>query len=500
MPRARNMADKNFDKNIRELLQDTPMDYDPSSWSAMSDKLDLELGGDTPDALSESESTDQFDQLLKDKLENATQEFDQTSWGDLAEKIEKDEELRGRILRVGIIQCLVALLLLLSLWNWKGAEIVQEKKNEQLAETEMQFAFIQMHENFYQQFTTDLQLGRVSLYDLTFPVIELDKIRFRPIAIYAPSTSTSTPSPVQNTLVKGAPLMPYIQSQLDASENQYSSEYSFKASPLYDLRPSKLEIAQVNQKEVLIPIDKVLLKHEKTILIDFEPEEKEEVLVEKGITAVFSPDLYLIRSSDDPIYPLPSYFTDSYGLSGGAMFSLKSNSLEMETGLIYSSVSYRPRQITEQYSSRGQYFETSLNNIFFNVISLPFQFKWHFDLGSNSSFYALAGSSFNMIINSNFNINNTVIATPINGLADLKENKPLLEEKDFDPGIFEGGDIFDNAFLTADLGFGFQQRVAKRFSFFVQPTLSTQFSRGIGPNQDKLHRASLYLGAKYHLN
>ena len=496
------MADKNFDKNIRELLQDTPMDYDPSSWSVMSDKLDLELGADIPDALTESEeSTEQFDQLLKDKLENATQEFDQTSWGDLAEKIEKDEELRSRILRVGVIQCLVALLLFLSLWNWKGAELVQEKKNQQSAETEMQFAFVQMHENFYQQFTSDLASARISLYDLSFPIIELEKIIFRSPSPTTPSIS-ALPSYDRTLLAKEAKI-PLIHLILDQGGVEVNEQYRFAAISSMAENTKEESTADIHIEELdqiqslLLSADETILKHEKTVLIELESQKKKNV--EKAITAVFSPDLYLIRSSDDPIYPLPSYFTDSYGMTGGALVSLKSNSMEVETGLLYSSVSYRPRQITEQYSSRGQFFETSLNDILFNVVSLPIQFKWHFNVGSGSSFYALAGSSFNMIINSNFSIHNAPIATPINGLADLKENKPLLEEKDFEPGLLEGGDIFDNTFVTADLGIGFQQRVAKRFSFFIQPTLSTQFSRGIGPNQDKLHRASLFLGAKYHL-
>jgi len=42
--------------------------------------------------------------------------------------------------------------------------------------------------------------------------------------------------------------------------------------------------------------------------------------------------------------------------------------------------------------------------------------------------------------------------------------------------------------------------VAPKFSLFVQPTLHTQLTQGIGPNEDSLHKLSLFVGGKYNLN
>jgi len=100
------MANKDFDKNLRELLEDSKMDYDPSSWDALQNRIEAEMGAmDSGTEPSDLKDPTSFDQLLKDKLQNTQQEYDPASWGELSEKIDKDEALRGRILRIGILQC-----------------------------------------------------------------------------------------------------------------------------------------------------------------------------------------------------------------------------------------------------------------------------------------------------------------------------------------------------------------------------------------------------------
>jgi hypothetical protein len=473
------------------------MDYDPSSWEALNDKLDTELGITEDAALEQTDSA--FDQEIKDKLENAQQPYDADSWDVLSDKLDKDEDLRHRILRIGFMQIIAVLLLILSLWNWKGAEMVQQKKQQAEEKTEILFAFLQLHEDFYKQFSSELDQPR-SLVEMNQSIFPLNKVQSR--TKYSESiVSTGNVSSIETfTMALLGESSGATESTIDESLliKTNSSEASSGLTPIAKKQEKSAPIAALELDQKLLPEIPREAEPNEQLLLDFKLEEDSRI--ERSITGVFSPDLYLIRSADDPIYPLPSYFTDSYGLSGGALFNIKKNDLEVETGVLYSSVSYTPRHISERYSSRGEFFETSLNTIFFNTISIPLRFKYHWDVGQSSTFYTILGSSFNAVINSNFDIQNTIIAAPLNELAQLTPNRPRLEQKDFDPGIFEGGDIFDNAFFTADVGIGFEQRVANRLSLYVQPVLSTQFSAGIGPNDDKLHRASIFLGAKYHLN
>jgi len=66
-----------------------------------------------------------------------------------------------------------------------------------------------------------------------------------------------------------------------------------------------LTVLEKENSALIASVNKKTTYDEQTVLLDFIPEPEKKV--EKSIAAVFSPDLYLIRSADDPIYPLDFY-------------------------------------------------------------------------------------------------------------------------------------------------------------------------------------------------
>ena len=56
-------------------------------------------------------------------------------------------------------------------------------------------------------------------------------------------------------------------------------------------------------------------------------------------------------------------------------------------------------------------------------------------------------------------------------------------------GVFEGGNLIDNTYITANLGLGIERRFNSRMSIFVGSTYQHQITKGLGPQSDKINYA-----------
>ncbi len=474
------MAKNNFDSEIKDIMSNWKEDYNSDHWDNLNAKLDNEFG---PDDTSDFDH--EFDQSIIEKIKGQQVPFESKNWEILEKKLDQERFVKKRVINVAILQFIIVFLLLLTLWNWKGAAIVQDHQERKAQETAMLFAFDQKQESFYNQFATDLSEHRIQSeanFENQYWISQLDEIDFYP-GITRPNAESLKKLVINNSLLIKEEDQNSIITNEDLDLAKEDTEKLLAFDPIETLSTSPIHNTEVQ-------------KLSENVLINFTQKKKK---FDFALGGSFSPDLYVIRSPDDPIYENSGHYSETYGLSGGLIFTARKKALEIETGLLYSSVRYQPREIKEIYESAGRAYETSLQDIFFNVISAPLHFKRHISIGKNSSFYAFGGGSFHAIINSNFDIHNAVIE-PLSPTAESAFHEPDLSRKDFEPGILEGGSIFDNTYLTVDLGIGFQQMVANRLSFYVQPTLYAQYSDGIGPNEDKLHKLSVYLGAKYNLN
>ena len=112
----------------------------------------------------------------------------------------------------------------------------------------------------------------------------------------------------------------------------------------------------------------------------------------------------------------------------------------------------------------------------------------------------MAGSSFNLITYTEYNfeekprsVNGAPLLTPI--------QTKLLDQKNFEKGALEGGDLISNSFFTINAGIGIQHNVNKRLAFFFQPNYQRHIlDGGIGPNNDRIHNLSLQMGTKLLLS
>jgi len=522
------MSENNFDQHIKNQIEGFQIDFDKSNWDAFNSRLDREFGAET--TTSEDLS---FDNEISKKLTSQKATYNASHWAQLLERLEVEDSIKNRLISLTIMEVTAIFLVILAIWNWKGAEYFNKQKENNAAnipvaavihenlntESESSFNALLEQEKTNTIVPTENATSSVdatSINDLVDDVKVSEKIRSEintsinnsgRSVTFVESNHTSYNNEVQsiistntsnNKVQSGSNDLLLSKKKTDVfNGNLLAGSESQKVDATLRHQSEETSVSMLgnnqyvslNQEESLNPMH---------VLIDIKKSERKRFQLAAGL--VGSLDAYLIRSPDDPVYPYPSYYTDSKGLTGGGIFSARSKSVEIEFGLLYSSVEYAPRKINENYSSRGRYYTTSLENILFNVISVPVNIKLHFNMNPKSSFYLSLGSSYNAIINSNFNITNTEIAAPLNPVADPFEKEPDLNKKPQIPGALEGGSLLENTFITADVGIGYQHAISSRVNLFVQPTLHTHFSGGIGPNGDRLHKISLFAGAKYNLN
>ncbi len=214
-------------------------------------------------------------------------------------------------------------------------------------------------------------------------------------------------------------------------------------------------------------------------------------------------DVNLINTPFDKFYSLASYKKEALNNSFGLNFSTKKSNLELESGIGYSKRVYQPVKITEAYGVFGEnYFEKSLNKISYDVVSVPFNFKYHTIHNTGWSAYIMGGAALNLVLNAEYDISETLVRgrPPVGRYV---PDMARLDRKPFIQGVLKGDSFRDNYFATVGFGFGIEKVFFRNTSFYIQPSYFRQILSadiGIGPNKDKIHTSSLQVGFKTAIN
>ncbi|MEO1438315.1 MAG: hypothetical protein AAFV80_22425, partial [Bacteroidota bacterium] len=84
------------------------------------------------------------------------------------------------------------------------------------------------------------------------------------------------------------------------------------------------------------------------------------------------------------------------------------------------------------------------------------------------------------------------------GFSDFNASKLVLSHEipeGGSRGAFHGGRLASNLYASANIGFGFERRLTKSFSLFIQPSYQLALNR-MGPYEDKMNTLSLVMGAR----
>jgi len=202
------------------------------------------------------------------------------------------------------------------------------------------------------------------------------------------------------------------------------------------------------------------------------------------------------------VYKTEGYRTFGIGYSAGLEYSVKKGKKEFSIGLGYSNRAYEPRIIEELTGNPAlTLYETSLDNIEFNIISLSAGLRYIMAESDNWALDFGFGTSANVVVNSNYSIE-TLISRDGQPVSTIYGRQPYsdLNDKPLHDGIFENGSLKENIYMTTDVSFGLHRQLSESTTFTLRPEFSVHsFSNGIGPNNDLINNLSLNLGVRYIL-
>lgn len=208
---------------------------------------------------------------------------------------------------------------------------------------------------------------------------------------------------------------------------------------------------------------------------------------------------------------VPAFDRLQSGYSGGVGFSYGLvKRLELETGLLYTAKQYQARPVVYVVGSVQEgFFGEGLKDIEMNIAAIPVGVRYDLYRRSGWRVYAGAGASLQVVLESNYTVAdqsafrtssfNPSPSSP-DGPGALKSTG--LNAKNLEGGLLQGGAFADNSFLTASGSLGLERRFSSGLSFFVQPTYHHSvfyFSKGLGPDYERLHTLSLFSGVRVRL-
>jgi hypothetical protein len=194
------------------------------------------------------------------------------------------------------------------------------------------------------------------------------------------------------------------------------------------------------------------------------------------------------------------------GYGGGITIGWKKGRWEFQTGGIYSFKRYIPNTPVFLFETVNYYIREEFNGVQLDMLELPLHANYHFKNQGKWRVYGSLGASGHVVTSSVYEIKtdktpsfSKLAMLPVpNHLPD--DDKSIREDKDFPDGLFDGGNIHDNFYLTANVGMGVERFVSPRWCLFFQPNYQHYFlTDGIGANGEKLYNFSFYLGTKVSL-
>jgi hypothetical protein len=496
------MENNDFDKQIREKLQNLEAKYRPGDWELMEQKIN----GAEVDANPEFEDV-LLDGIAYGSLENFKADYEPSHWNLMEQKLDDAYSIRRKLYRYKVAEVslmLLAIFTVIQFLPFKKHNTSSELAGlENLAITDLSIAnAISENEKSNQQ-TTKSSFSDVESENLTNTSETSNSDVDIPSAAEKNNTQIALSSksgiglvinhePSDNNLEVNIPNIEeanhFIKKNIDLS---IANRFAFS------------DRNNVPQVSILQPINSYKLEKISSDNASDLPENlayntiSSSILVSIGMLGGADAD-YITTPYDDQ-YHQNEIGQFSVGYSGGFTLGIKYHKWELETGAIYAAKYYESRNILEVNGSfeDGGYVQQGLSGVQLDIVKVPLQLRYNFMSHSKWNIYAHSGASFNMAVETLFEYTSENVGnSSTNAIVGRSANPHQTPSYD---GVFEGGNLIDNTFITANLGLGIERHFNSRMSIFLGSTYQHQITKGLGPQSDKINSLSIMTGARVTL-
>lgn len=209
----------------------------------------------------------------------------------------------------------------------------------------------------------------------------------------------------------------------------------------------------------------------------------------------------------------------TYSASAGVLLDISKGRDGLQIGAIYSRHAYTPAELTRENCFAEGNCPEGYNQFVYHSMSFPFSYERSLFANDKWRFATRAGMALSIITQSDFslmardgqdNLEAALRAPPARPIAGgTGRSRPDIEIDVDDvlappPGWFEGGSILSNASFYLESGFTVERTVNPRWSLYLSPSygrvINLREEGGVGPYNDKIHRASLRFGSRFLLS
>lgn len=500
------MDNKEFDNIIKKKLESLNSNGSEDAWDLFKEKWNNE-------SLSPSHSEDlsnqdkELDEKIKKDLRDLRIPFNSKHWIILKEQLELEALFKKKLFVAKSVELIILAFLMVGVLNlWP----IQKDIYQILVYDSPMVASVPVNKETAEKFDLNEQARlakQKALFNSTKKVAK--KIIF------------------SNDLVAAGKKIKSLKALKNSSTNK-SNTLEIKAfNPAQKLKldfpfikideplsTEKGNLEPIIQSEEKLPIAQFLNSEVKELKIPVRPTGYPDIVLNKNskreventyLSFALGPKVNLINSPFDPVYEFDPYNTINTNFNISAKINKEIGPIELYAGLGYTNTSYVPRLVDEYYEPRESQFNiASLENIKFKTFNLPVGVKYNLVESNNYKLYASAGVDLNIIADSEYIIQDIPSGSnprPSPSAQYTVNENAKLSQKEFNKGILQGGNLKDNLYATASVGLGFNWNLSDQTGIFIEPRYSHFISsKGIGPNEDKVHSLSIELGVRYQLN
>lgn len=503
------MDDALLDSIVLAGLSGLEVDFDPSSWDALEEKMTAE------DAIDDT----QIDDLARQSLHNYEVPYQKSHWEIMAERLEEEFSLRRKLYKYKVLELALMLLFIFTMINFLpfGATKFEELRafDFEIFKNNSEVKTPLFDNDFNENKNADAKNGvfenkENERAEAAIPVASNDNLNEND----ASSTSDFSAKNIilntwQNTVStserKPQPIPTHLPTVKKEIASNHSNTIYIGGQKLKSTPTAMTETADAaREKQAALE----MLDFPEAELLDFNHVLPSMILVpDKEKTSVwfsmvgnfeanyiFSPDNEELGSSQDT--------TLGWGYGGGILGGFKRGKWGFETGGIYNHKSYPPNFINQFNPNNDKNVLESefFQDIQLDILQIPINVQYFIVDRPKWRVYASTGASINLLLTPVYQISETRAAlvapaplAPPGGEPD----KSLKNKTEFPTGILDGGSLRENSYLTAQFGLGIERSVGNRWSIFAQPNYQHYLSKnGLKPFKDKFYTLSLSLGTR----
>lgn len=497
-----------LDHIVKDKLNQFRVSYNPKHWAQFEQMLDKQEGG-VPIIDNRA-----LDEVVFDKLHNVKAGDRAAHWDKLAARMNEQVDVRQRLLLHKLMESALILLLILIVArqlplhspvspapekpiaqqqhaptlhaNKTSAEIPANNDQTDLKATiELLSSSSTLKETTYNQTNKYTDITNTSEEKKTASIVEKEasNTTFTPTTFASPTLSKSIlPKPIS----KQEP----IALKSDKEFADYQSVVPHRLELLNALEQIMLSELEHNAQPGYVELISPIQPRTNWVVSMFGSGDYNQVITPRSTDA-------------DRIYE--KWLRYAPGYSGGITAGLDFGRWEIGGGAIYMAKKYERRPIVYLGGSFfDPYYEgEGLKYIELNMVQLPLYFRYNFIHHDKWRAYATMGFALQVNFQTNYyyadaNAFDTDLPRPL-----PRPDQAHLQSETLPGGWLDGGSLWQNGYISGNVGLGLERYITGRWSVFTQPTYHhslNYFTQGIGPDKDRLNTMSIFAGVRVRLN